>query len=85
MFEFSSHVCLSQVPLVEKDKVMLFEVEVRGKTFYSKQVRKVSIRLYKPMTFVQSDKPIYLPGQTGNFKLLTKHVFHLQNTPFYII
>lgn len=77
IFEFSYHICLSQVPLVEKDKVMLFEVEVRGKTFYSKQVRKVLIRLYKPMTFVQSDKPIYLPGQTGNFKLITKHEFLL--------
>ncbi|KAF3847191.1 hypothetical protein F7725_020219 [Dissostichus mawsoni] len=35
-------------------------------TFYSKEVRKVMIRSYQPMTFIQTDKPIYLPGQTGN-------------------
>uniref|UniRef100_A0A3Q3N968 Macroglobulin domain-containing protein n=1 Tax=Labrus bergylta TaxID=56723 RepID=A0A3Q3N968_9LABR len=48
-----------------KDGVADFEVELRGAKFYSKEVRKVMIRTYEPMTFVQTDKPIYLPGQTG--------------------
>uniref|UniRef100_A0A3Q3XBL7 Alpha-macroglobulin receptor-binding domain-containing protein n=1 Tax=Mola mola TaxID=94237 RepID=A0A3Q3XBL7_MOLML len=51
---------------LEKEKVLLMEVEVKGDTFYSKEARKVMIRIYKPMTFIQTDKPIYLPGQTGN-------------------
>lgn len=42
------------------------EVEVRGEKFFSKKTSKVMIRVYKPLTFVQTDKPIYLPGQTGN-------------------
>lgn len=43
----------------------MMEVELQGDTFHSKEERKVMIRVYKPMTFIQSDKPIYLPGQTG--------------------
>lgn len=42
-----------------------FEVEVRGDMFYSKEVRIVQIKAYQPVTFIQTDKPIYLPGQTG--------------------
>lgn len=44
-----------------------FKVEVRGETFLSTEERKVMIKPYSPMTFVQTDKPIYNPGQTGNF------------------
>ena len=51
---------------MENEVVQKFQVEVRGETFYSKEVRKVMIRSYQPMTFIQTDKPIYLPGQTGN-------------------
>ncbi|KAL6104955.1 a2ml1 [Pungitius sinensis] len=51
------------VPLAQNEDVQNFEVEVRGNTFYSKEVRKVLIRVYNPRTFVQTDKPIYLPGQ----------------------
>lgn len=58
-----------QVPTVEKEKVVNMEVEVQGINFYSKEVRKVMIRVYKPLTFVQTDKPIYLPGQKGNARL----------------
>lgn len=57
-----------QAPLVQKNVVQNLEVEVQGDTFYSKEVRKVMIKIYQPMTFVQTDKPIYLPGQTGNFE-----------------
>ena len=53
---------------MQKNEVQELEVEVQGDTFYSKEVRKVMIKVYQPMTFVQTDKPIYLPGQTGNFE-----------------
>uniref|UniRef100_A0A3Q3RY91 Alpha-2-macroglobulin-like 1 n=1 Tax=Mastacembelus armatus TaxID=205130 RepID=A0A3Q3RY91_9TELE len=55
-------------------RVQTFEVEVRGKTFSSKEVRKVMIQVYQPMTFVQTDKPLYLPGQTGNLRLIFNDV-----------
>ncbi|KAM6987443.1 alpha-2-macroglobulin-like [Tautogolabrus adspersus] len=61
-----------QVPSgLNNDDVAHLEVEVRGATFYSKEVRKVMIKTYAPMTFVQTDKPIYLPGQTVNFRVVT--------------
>uniref|UniRef100_A0A8D3CJN8 Si:ch211-212c13.8 n=1 Tax=Scophthalmus maximus TaxID=52904 RepID=A0A8D3CJN8_SCOMX len=60
------HECLQfQVPIVQNEKVYTFEVEVKGDTFSSKEVRKVMARVYQPLTFIQTDKPIYLPGQTG--------------------
>uniref|UniRef100_A0A3Q3LKW3 Alpha-2-macroglobulin-like n=1 Tax=Mastacembelus armatus TaxID=205130 RepID=A0A3Q3LKW3_9TELE len=66
------HICAQfKVPLVKKQEVQTFEVEVRGDTFYSKEVRKVMIKVYQPMTFVQTDKPLYLPGQTVHFRVVT--------------
>lgn len=65
---------LSQVPDVEKDTVMALEVEVQGDNFYSKEDRKVMIRRFRPESFIQTDKPIYLPGQTGNlWMIITGH------------
>ncbi|XP_030601194.1 alpha-2-macroglobulin-like [Archocentrus centrarchus] len=65
------HTCTEfQAPLVEREKILNFEVELRGDTFHSKQVRKVMIKAYKAKTFVQTDKPIYLPGQTVHFRVV---------------
>ncbi|XP_068557776.1 alpha-2-macroglobulin-like isoform X1 [Cebidichthys violaceus] len=66
------HICTQfEVPLGQNEEVQNFEVEVRGDTFYSKEVRKVLIKVYHPKTFVQTDKPIYLPGQTVHFRVIT--------------
>nr|XP_033487967.1 alpha-2-macroglobulin-like [Epinephelus lanceolatus] len=66
------HLCTDfQVPLVQKQTIQMFEVEVHGDTFHSREVRKVMIKVHKPMTFVQTDKPLYLPGQTVNFRVVT--------------
>lgn len=50
--------------------MMALEVEVKGETFYSRESRKVMIRSFKPTSFIQTDKPIYLPGQTGNLLMI---------------
>uniref|UniRef100_A0A3Q1J991 Alpha-2-macroglobulin bait region domain-containing protein n=1 Tax=Anabas testudineus TaxID=64144 RepID=A0A3Q1J991_ANATE len=66
------HMCTQfKVPLVQNIEVQKFQVEVGGDTFYSKEVRKVMIKVYQPMTFVQTDKPLYLPGQTVHFRVIT--------------
>ncbi|XP_044057401.1 alpha-2-macroglobulin-like [Siniperca chuatsi] len=66
------HTCTQfKAPLVQNEVVQKLEVEVRGDNFYSKEVRKVMIKVYQPMTFVQTDKPIYLPGQTVHFRVIT--------------
>ncbi|RVE64678.1 hypothetical protein OJAV_G00128200 [Oryzias javanicus] len=66
------HECIDfQTPLVLNSEVQMFEVVVRGKAFYSREERKVMIKVYKPGTFVQTDKPIYLPGQTVQFRVVS--------------
>uniref|UniRef100_A0A8K9UNX8 Alpha-2-macroglobulin-like n=1 Tax=Oncorhynchus mykiss TaxID=8022 RepID=A0A8K9UNX8_ONCMY len=63
------HRCVQfQAPRVNSDKVQNFKVEVRGETFLSTEERRVMIKPYSPMTFIQTDKPIYKPGQTGNVR-----------------
>ncbi|XP_041731873.1 alpha-2-macroglobulin isoform X2 [Coregonus clupeaformis] len=66
------HRCFQfQAPHVESDEVQHFKVEVRGETFLSTVERKVMIKPYSPMTFVQTDKPIYNPGHTVQFRVIT--------------
>lgn len=54
-----------QVPSIEKDDVKMLEVEVQGDTFHSKESQQVLVKVFKPASFIQTDKPIYIPGQTG--------------------
>ncbi|KAM7413678.1 hypothetical protein PAMA_020858 [Pampus argenteus] len=66
------HSCFHfKVPLVQDEEVQNFKVEVRGSKFYSSKIKKVMIVPSRPMTFVQTDKPIYLPGQTVHFRVVS--------------
>ncbi|CAG06491.1 unnamed protein product [Tetraodon nigroviridis] len=76
IFERSSdkefHQCaVFQAPEVETPEVHALLVTVRGDQFHSVESRKVMFKSYKPETFVQTDKPIYLPGQTVHFRVVT--------------
>lgn len=72
-----------QAPSVKSDEVQNFKVEVRGETFLSTEERRVMIKPYSPMTFIQTDKPIYNPGQTGNVRAGTPLVWLLRNGPMF--
>lgn len=65
-----SNVFINQVPTVEAEEEQLFEVSVRGHSFYSREIKKVLIKVYQPKTFIQTDKPIYNHGQKGNLQLI---------------
>lgn len=56
---------LPQAPEMSKSKVRNLVVTVRGEQFSMTETRKVMIKYYPLKSFVQTDKPIYLPGQTG--------------------
>ncbi|KAL1260706.1 hypothetical protein QQF64_008533 [Cirrhinus molitorella] len=66
------HRCFTfQTPLVEAESVQTIKAELQGKNFKMTEERKVMFRRYNPLTFIQTDKPIYIPGQTVNFRVVT--------------
>ncbi|XP_034557112.1 alpha-2-macroglobulin-like isoform X3 [Notolabrus celidotus] len=65
------HTCFNFTVPYRWYEVAKLEVKVKGQTFSSKEVIKVLIRAYQPMTFIQTDKLIYLPGQTVNFRVVS--------------
>ncbi|XP_068074598.2 alpha-2-macroglobulin-like protein 1 [Danio rerio] len=66
------HRCFNfQAPLVNGDSVQTVRVVVQGQSFKMTEERKVMFRSYLPLTFIQTDKPLYNPGQTVNFRVVT--------------
>ncbi|XP_058489894.1 alpha-2-macroglobulin-like [Solea solea] len=66
------HECITfKVPLLGNNKVVNFVVLLQGDIYFSKEIRKVMIKTFDPMTFIQTDKPLYLPGQTVHFRVVT--------------
>lgn len=54
-----------QAPLVKGESVQKIKAEITGESFKMTEERKVMFKHYNPLTFIQTDKPIYNPGQTG--------------------
>uniref|UniRef100_A0A8C4SXG6 Alpha-2-macroglobulin-like protein 1 n=1 Tax=Erpetoichthys calabaricus TaxID=27687 RepID=A0A8C4SXG6_ERPCA len=57
-----------QVPM-SNEFVGHIEVRLRGKSFEVENKKKVLITPMRSMTFIQTDKPIYKPGQTVKFRI----------------
>ncbi|XP_016353787.1 alpha-2-macroglobulin-like [Sinocyclocheilus anshuiensis] len=66
------HRCFSfQAPRVDGELVQKLRVVVQGRVFKMIEERKVMFKHYLPLTFIQTDKPIYNPGQAVNFRVVT--------------
>uniref|UniRef100_A0A8B9KDH6 Alpha-2-macroglobulin-like n=1 Tax=Astyanax mexicanus TaxID=7994 RepID=A0A8B9KDH6_ASTMX len=59
-----------KAPKIKGQSVQEIRVEVKGENFLMTETRKVVFKSYKPLTFIQTDKPIYNPGQKGTFSFL---------------
>ncbi|KAF4116471.1 alpha-2-macroglobulin-like [Onychostoma macrolepis] len=69
------HRCFSfQAPRVDGELVQKLRVLLQGRFFKMTEERKVMFRSYLPLTFIQTDKPIYNPGQTVKFRVVTMDV-----------
>nr|XP_009297326.1 pregnancy zone protein [Danio rerio] len=60
-----------QAPQVSGDSVQTVRVVIQGQSFKMTEESKVMFRSYLPLTFIQTDKPLYNPGQRVNFRVLT--------------
>ncbi|XP_008296525.1 alpha-2-macroglobulin-like [Stegastes partitus] len=60
-----------KTPAVDNEELQNVEVKVQGNTFFSREVKKVLIKKFPVLIFIQMDKPIYLPGQTVNFRVVS--------------
>ncbi|RXN08345.1 alpha-2-macroglobulin-like isoform X2 [Labeo rohita] len=66
------HRCFSfRAPQADAESVQKLQVVVQGRSFKMTEERKVMFKPYLPLTFIQTDKPIYNPGQTVNFRVVT--------------
>ncbi|XP_001345438.8 alpha-2-macroglobulin-like isoform X1 [Danio rerio] len=66
------HRCFNfKAPLAVAESVQIMKVELQGESFKRTEERKVMFKSYHPLTFIQTDKPIYIPGQTVNFRIVT--------------
>ncbi len=54
-----------QAPQVDGELVQSLRVILQGRFFKMTEERKVMFRSYLPLTLIQTDKPIYNPGQIG--------------------
>uniref|UniRef100_A0A3B4A153 Alpha-2-macroglobulin-like 1 n=1 Tax=Periophthalmus magnuspinnatus TaxID=409849 RepID=A0A3B4A153_9GOBI len=61
----------TDAPVVEDSEIQNFKFEIQGKKFHKIETHKIQIRNYGLKTFVQTDKPMYLPGQTVHFRVVT--------------
>ncbi|KAM9469597.1 alpha-2-macroglobulin-like [Clarias gariepinus] len=69
------HQCFHfEAPHVKNNSVQEIKVDVKGESFKTTEKRKVMFKPYGRLFFIQTDKPIYNPGQTVNFRIVSMDV-----------
>ncbi|XP_053363647.1 alpha-2-macroglobulin-P-like [Clarias gariepinus] len=69
------HQCFHfEAPHVKDNSVQEIKVDVKGESFKTTEKRKVMFKPYGRLFFIQTDKPIYNPGQTVNFRIVSTDV-----------
>uniref|UniRef100_A0A674IH10 Uncharacterized protein n=1 Tax=Terrapene triunguis TaxID=2587831 RepID=A0A674IH10_9SAUR len=58
---------LSQAPLATSDPLAFITFSAKGHTVHLSERRSVAIQNVDGVVFIQTDKPIYKPGQTGEW------------------
>uniref|UniRef100_A0A8C9VEZ9 Alpha-2-macroglobulin-like n=1 Tax=Scleropages formosus TaxID=113540 RepID=A0A8C9VEZ9_SCLFO len=71
-----------QAPAVEKESIQSIRVEVRGESFQMMKDSSVMFKPYSEITFIQTDKPVYKPGQTVHFRIVTLDTQFAPNSLF---
>ncbi|XP_041426095.1 alpha-2-macroglobulin-like protein 1 [Xenopus laevis] len=76
-----------QVPAAEEDReVWFFHVSAEGDNININQTKKILILEQKHITIIQTDKSLYKPGQTVNFRAVTLDMdFHAQNDKYPLV
>uniref|UniRef100_A0A4W4F1K5 Uncharacterized protein n=1 Tax=Electrophorus electricus TaxID=8005 RepID=A0A4W4F1K5_ELEEL len=60
-----------KAPEVDGQSLQEIKVQVKGESFEMTEKSRVLFKSYNTLTFIQTDKPIYNPGQTVNFRVVT--------------
>ncbi|GAB1291240.1 Alpha-2-macroglobulin-P [Apodemus speciosus] len=65
------HCASFTVPQSSSEEVMFFTVQVKGPTHEFRRRSTVLVKNKESLVFVQTDKPIYKPGQTVRFRVVS--------------